>query len=189
MSSHLLQRFKRLKVLFPRHYQQIALIMLLGLASIFKACSQEAETYEEKLKQLYSNSVSLLKPDSLKQKLASKDTVYLLDTRSNEEYAVSHLRHAQRIGYDDFEKKAVRHIPKDATVVTYCTVGYRSEKIGERLEALGFDNVYNLYGSMISWVNAGYPVYNQKGKATRKVHTYSEDWSQWLKKGEAVYNE
>ena len=175
--------------LSPNLIAQGFLMALFAFGSLFQACSQEAQTFDEKLQQLYSYSVPLLKPAELKQKLAKKDTVYLLDTRSPAEFKVSHLQHSELIGYEDFTKKQVQHIPKHATVVTYCTVGYRSEKIAEELQTLGFKDVYNLYGSMISWVNAGYPVYNQQGDQTRKVHTYSREWGQWLKKGKAVYDE
>lgn len=167
---------------------------LLGLvapavvaASLLPACSQETQSFQERVEDLYSYEVPLIKPAELKQKLAKADSVYLLDTRTPAEYEVSCLKHSQRVGYDDFSKDDISHIPKDATVVTYCTVGYRSDKIGERLEAMGYQDVYNLYGSMISWVNSGYPVYTPKGAPTQKVHTHSEDWSQYLEKGQAVY--
>lgn len=168
--------------------QPSLILILTGLYSAFTACSQEAKSFNEEIEQLYSYEVPLLKADELKEKLASKDTVYLLDTRTPSEYAVSHLQHSERIGYDDFEKSAVKDIPKDATVVTYCTVGYRSEKIGAKLEEMGYKNVFNLYGSMISWSNKGYPVYGPDGEQTQKVHTHSKQWAQYLEKGEAVYD-
>lgn len=166
----------------------LSLLMLaMAMVSLFPACSQETQSFQQRIEDLYSYEVPLIKPAELKQKLAKQDSIYLLDTRTPAEYKVSCLRHSQRIGYDDFRKEKIAHIPKEATVVTYCTVGYRSDKIGERLKAMGYENVYNLYGSMISWVNAGYPVYTPEGSPTRKVHTHSEDWSQYLEKGQAVY--
>ncbi len=166
-------------------------ITLIGFGAIFMigfvACAQNAQSFEEKLEQLYSHEVTLIKPDNLHDKLKKNDSVYLLDTRQKKEYQVSHLKDAIWIGYDNYQKSKLKNIPKNATVVTYCTVGYRSEKIGARLEAKGFKNVYNLYGSIIGWVNAGYPVYNNQSQKTKKVHTYSKDWGRWLKKGEPVY--
>jgi 3-mercaptopyruvate sulfurtransferase SseA len=75
---------------------------------------------------------------------------------------------------------------RQQTVVVYCSVGYRSERVGERLKALGFRDVRNLYGGIFQWVNEGRPVYNATGP-TRQVHPYSALWSTWLRQGEAVY--
>ncbi len=161
---------------------------IVPLLMVTNACTPKAQTFQERIEDLYSHEVDLLKPGELREKKQVSDTVYLLDTRQKKEYKVSHLRHSERVGYDDFGINKVSHIPKDATVVMYCTVGYRSEKIGAELQENGYENVYNLYGSMISWVNNGYPVYSSKGEETNKVHTYSEDWGEYLKKGKAVYD-
>lgn len=42
-------------------------------------------------------------------------------------------------------------IPKDKPVVFYCEKGIRSTIIIQRLEAAGFDNLYNLSGGMSNW--------------------------------------
>lgn len=176
-----------LDTLKSRIHKALGIVVPFMLLTIVPACSPQAQTFDERLDQLYSRTVPLIKADELREKMAKQDTVYLLDTRTKGEYKVSHLKGSTRIGYDPFHKEKIQDIPKDATVVTYCTVGYRSEKIGERLEAMGYDHVYNLYGSMISWVNAGYPVYDPEGNTTQKVHTHSEEWEEYLKNGEAVY--
>lgn len=71
-------------------------------------------------------------------------------------------------------------IPKDAKIVLYCSVGYRSEKIGEKLQKMGYTDVNNLFGSLFEWVNRGYKVVDKDGNETQKVHTYNKDWSQWV---------
>ena len=62
----------------------------------------------------------------------------------------------------------------------YCSIGYRSEKVGEKLQRLGYTKVYNLYGSIFESVNVGNEVVDQNGKKVKKVHTYNKDWSQWV---------
>jgi len=118
--------------------------------------------------------------------LKELDNVVLLDARPQKEYTVSHLEGAECVGYESFNKGKVAHLSPDDTIVVYCSVGYRSEKIGEKLQALGFKNVYNLYGSIFEWVNQGNPVVNQYGE-TEEVHTFNKEWSQWLKKGNKVW--
>ncbi len=44
-------------------------------------------------------------------------------------------------------------IPVDQPVVIYCEKGIRSAIIIQRLEAIGFNNLYNLNGGMSGWKN------------------------------------
>lgn len=151
------------------------------LVYIFPSCGQT--TYEEKLKSLYRNTVPLIKPDELKK---NEDAV-ILDIRSPEEYEVSHIAGAEMIDYDRFKSKDVAKLDKNKEVIVYCSVGYRSERIGEKLQKMGFTNVKNLYGGIFEWKNQGNEVVNQKAVPTDSVHTYNKAWSRWLKQGIKVY--
>jgi rhodanese-related sulfurtransferase len=110
-----------------------------------------------------------------------------LDTRARAEFDVSHLPGARWVGYDDFDLSRVRDLPKTARIVVYCSVSYRSEKVGEKLLAAGFNNVHNLYGSLFEWVNQGNPIVGPDGKPTTRVHAYDRFWGVWLRRGEKVY--
>lgn len=44
-----------------------------------------------------------------------------------------------------------REIPKDLPVVIYCEKGIRSTIAIQRLEAIGYNNLYNLEGGMKAW--------------------------------------
>lgn len=109
-----------------------------------------------------------------------------LDAREAEEYAVSHLPGARYVGYETFDLSTLNGIPPNQPLVVYCSVGYRSEKIAEKLRAAGFTNVHNLYGGIFEWVNQGHPVYNNQG-STSEVHAFSRAWGVWLRKGKRVY--
>lgn len=144
--------------------------------------------YAKTLNHLYRYSVPLVQPQALSQSLeGTGKKVYLLDTRSSQEYAVSHLPGAIFVDYDTFNEQSLKSIPKDAQVVVYCSVGYRSERIGEKMQQMGFKNVRNLYGGIFEWVNQEHPVQDEKGKPTTKVHTYNADWGKWLQKGQKVF--
>ena len=143
-------------------------------------CAQE-KTYEEKLENLYKKTVPLVKPDSV-----SENAVFL-DTRESEEYEVSHIPEAIFTGYEDFNTDALKHLSKQDTIVVYCSVGYRSERIGEKLQKMGYSNVFNLYGGIFEWKNSGKIVEDAEGNETEKVHTYNKTWSKWLTRGEKVY--
>ena len=105
----------------------------------------------------------------------------LLDARERSEYDVSHIKSAQYIGYEQFDANVLSKISKDAPIVVYCSIGVRSEKIGEKLQKLGYNNVKNLYGSIFEWVNKGYEVVDNSGNTSLKVHSYNQIWGQYIK--------
>ena len=110
----------------------------------------------------------------------NREDYVVLDAREREEFEVSHLNDALFIGYNDFDYTMIADIAKDRPIVIYCSIGYRSEKIGEKLKRSGFSNVYNLYGSIFEWVNRGYPIVDSKGIRTQILHTYNKKWSKWV---------
>nr|WP_279344256.1 rhodanese-like domain-containing protein [Gramella jeungdoensis] len=113
--------------------------------------------------------------------------VLILDAREPEEYEVSHIKHATFIGYNEFDISYLAEYPKEIKIVVYCSLGVRSEEIGNKLQKAGFKNVWNLYGGIFSWKNKGYKVVNPEGEETEKVHAYSRHWSKWLNNAEKVY--
>ncbi len=128
-----------------------------------------------------------VKDISVEKLYQQKEQFVLLDTRERKEYEISHIPGAIWVGYDDFTIERVKDLPKNRAIITYCSVGYRSERIGEKLQKAGFQNIHNLKGSIFKWVNQGYPIVNNKDQPTLQVHGFSEKWSKWLKKGEIVY--
>jgi len=139
-----------------------------------------AQEFDEMALQMAEGTV----PDITPQELVKlKEEVILLDARELEEYQVSHIPNAIWVGYDDFTLDRVKDLSKTATIVTYCSVGYRSERIGEKLQKAGFENVNNLKGSIFRWMNEGYPVVNMKALETDEVHGFNKKWGKWVKKG------
>lgn len=159
----------------------LSIIMVSTISPLMAQTNSNA--YGLMLKALYKNTVPTITVPELKKTTGE----ILLDTRTKAEYDVSHLPGARWVGYDDFELSRVRDIPKDANVVVYCSVGYRSEKVGEKLQAAGYQHVRNLYGSLFEWVNQGNPVVDSSGKPTQRVHAFSRPWGIWLQRGEKVY--
>ncbi len=113
----------------------------------------------------------------------------LLDTRAKEEYDVSRLKDAIWVGYDTFQADSVTTLipDKETPILVYCSIGVRSEDIGERLLKLGYIDVKNLYGGIFEWKNQGKTVVDEQGNATKKVHAFDKEWGKLLKKGKKVY--
>jgi rhodanese-related sulfurtransferase len=147
----------------------------------------QEERYVRELQNLYSFTVPLMKVPQLSFELSRDTTIILLDARELKEYQVSHIKNARHVGYEKFDISKVKNIAKDARIVVYCSVGYRSEKVGEKLLKAGYTNIYNLYGGIFEWKNQSFPVVDLSNKETESVHVYSRKWGRWLMKGDKVY--
>lgn len=102
----------------------------------------------------------------------------LLDVRTADEWNISHLPSARRVD-PGATAAAVADIPKDATIVTYCAVGYRSAALASRLRAAGYTNVQSLDGGIFAWANEHRPLVRDGDVATR-VHPYNQFWGKLL---------
>lgn len=158
-------------------------ITIFTLAS----CAQQYETFDEMAQSMAKGTVPLLKTKELDKIIQEKSNVIILDAREKKEFNTSHIKGAYYVGYDRFKISSVKKFDKSTKVIVYCSVGYRSEKIGEKLQESGFTDVYNLYGGIFDWKNKGYPIINNEGVETEKIHAFDKSWGQWLKKGEKVY--
>lgn len=102
----------------------------------------------------------------------------LLDVRQPREYAVSHLRGARQVDPGRRDVSGLE-LPSGATIVVYCSVGYRSAALAQRLEAAGYQHIYNLVGGLFQWANEDRPVF-RSGRRVQQVHPYDEEWGRLL---------
>lgn len=160
------------------------ILILLAIASFQSFGQIQSRSYSAMLYKLLDHTVEEI---SVSDAAEANSSTLFLDAREKEEFNVSHIKDAKWVGYDNFKMKRMEGIPKDKEIIIYCSVGYRSEKIGEKLEKAGYTNVKNLYGSIFEWVNQGHSVYTSAGVKTTKVHAFDSNWGQWLLRGEKVY--
>ena len=144
----------------------------------------QSSAFNLTLKTLLSHSV----PEVSVPQVKEMKNVLLLDAREWSEYQVSHIENARYVGYDQFEMDRLKSISKKQKIVVYCSVGYRSEKISEKLKLAGFMDVSNLYGGIFEWVNQENPVIDTTGNETKNIHAYNKTWGVWLNKGNKVYD-
>lgn len=158
-------------------------ILLIIFFVAFNGFSQK--TIGKTLDKFNNNSVEYITVDEL---FENKETI-LLDTRKHEEYEVSHLKNAFWVGHRNFELDSVlKIIPnKEDEIVVYCSIGVRSENIGEKLQKAGYSNVKNLYGGIFQWKNEGHPVFDQEGQETENVHAFNKHWGKLLTNGQKIY--
>lgn len=120
------------------------------------------------------SAVQAVSTDALAAWLAQEPPPLLLDVRQPEEFAVSHLPGA--LLAPDLATALAQIDPETKRpIVVYCSVGYRSARLADQLQAAHPAPVYNLEGSIFQWFNEGRPVVQGQRVADR-VHPYSRVW-------------
>lgn len=87
--------------------------------------------------------------DALAERIAS-DGVVIVDVRNQTEYDEQHIEGAQHITLGYLPRHA-SELPRDATIVTQCATGYRSQIAASWLRAHGFKYVVNLTDTKAQW--------------------------------------
>ncbi|MEZ4837125.1 MAG: rhodanese-like domain-containing protein [Caldilineaceae bacterium] len=78
------------------------------------------------------------------------DDIVVLDVRGRSEYADKHIEGAKHIQLG-YVMDHLADLPKDATVITYCASGYRSQIAASLLQAAGFEDVMALNEGEECW--------------------------------------
>jgi len=119
-------------------------------------------------------SVAQLKTSELDSWLADASRIQplLLDVRTAEEYAVSHLPGAVRVEPAARVDEVLATTYSEQPIVVYCSVGYRSSEFAQRLQHGGRTSVVNLEGSIFAWVNEGRAL-QVDNSTTDRVHPYN----------------
>jgi rhodanese-related sulfurtransferase len=156
------------------------LIIFLVSSTVFSQ-----KSIESTLEKFNRNSVNYISVEELK----ASDNYILLDTRKKEEYNISKIENATWVGHKKFKIDSVleKYPEKDIPIVVYCSIGVRSENIGEKLIQAGYSNVKNLYGGIFEWKNSGNPVFDNQNNKTEKVHAFSKHWGKLLTNAEKIY--
>lgn len=108
-----------------------------------------------------------LKPEDLHAWIKEGREFYIIDMRNAYEHKVGHFENSICPPLDNFRDipkfiKSIAHL-KDKVVVTVCTGGIRCEKASGYLLTQGFNNVYQLDGGIVSYMEK-YPNEDFLGK-------------------------
>lgn len=154
--------FKRLSFLF----------LLLLLCGFFWA-RIDWDSINNSINRKYPGVASIT-TDELKEQIDQQVNLTIIDVREPEEFEVSQIPAA--INQTDAQKV---DLPKESTLIVYCSVGLRSADFARKLAARGYTKVFNLKGSIFEWANKGYTL--QRGRKTvTVVHPYNKKWGKLL---------
>lgn len=83
----------------------------------------------------------------------------ILDIRTPEEFAGGHIAGAANLDFYEPDFAAnLDALDKDLPYFVYCRSGNRSASAIETMKDLGFTQVYELDGGIVSWAGAGLPI-------------------------------
>jgi rhodanese-related sulfurtransferase len=155
-------------------------MLVLGAVSCQKPPTRDMASVEAWVRSEFPD-VEQVSTDELEKELESDrdHAPLLLDVRGEDEYRVSHIPGAIRVEPGGDLPDSLRSLARDTPIVAYCSVGYRSSQLVERLKKEGFTHAKNLEGSIFEWANKDYPL-ERDGKPVHEVHPYDETWGRLL---------
>lgn len=132
----------------------LCLLLLLVLAACQAAKPAEAVTGS--IVKVDGGSYLNVTPAELKNMLTNKDFVFV---NVHIPFAGNIANTDLSIAYDQIEQNLTK-LPadKNAKIVLYCRSGRMSSIVAEALVKLGYTNLWNLDGGMVTWEQAGYEI-------------------------------
>ena len=152
----------------------ISLLLLVSGCQTTKISDADKQSRIETMYQQYAQefpSVKEITARQLQQLQRQGQKLVLVDVRSPEEIAISYIPGA--ITAAEFESNLDRY--RSATVIAYCTIGYRSGLYAEKLLQQQGIEVFNLAGSLLAWSHVNGSLTNGR-EDTRKVHVFGRQW-------------
>jgi thioredoxin len=126
------------------------ILSLLFISILFINCNgQNNKNYES------------IAPTTFEEKIKQTPKAQLIDVRSPEEYTAQHIDKAVNINWnsDEFTSK-VKSYDKEKPIFVYCLSGGRSKQAANKLQEMGFKEIYELQGGIMKW--------NAEGLAKKK---------------------
>ncbi len=103
------------------------------------------------------NNVSVSEAKYMMSEQNNNKVDFILDVRTGEEYARSHIKDAVLIPIMILTEK-MYEIERGQSILVYCHNGNRSKTACELLTSKGHKYVFNMLGGIESWVKKGFEV-------------------------------
>lgn len=128
------------------------LALVLALAGAAVACGGADTATEARLQSVEVDRFAEIVDDA-------PDGLVILDVRTPEEFSAGRIPGAANIDYyaTDFREQ-LDDLDKNVPYALYCRSGNRSGDTLGLMEELGFTDVSELSGGLVTWAEAGYPL-------------------------------
>jgi rhodanese-related sulfurtransferase len=149
--------------------------------AVSQSANARTETIEKLVREFEGKfSVGQIRPAQSMVGGGAPDPRYIfVDVRPNSERLVSRIPGS--LSLQEFREGSISSANQAKTFVFYCTIGYRSSQVAQRLKdgslKDGSLKVVNLRGGLIGWVHSGGLVVGANGKETKKFHVYGDKWN------------
>lgn len=106
-----------------------------------------------------AQSIKSLPPKEFQAAMQAASNYVLIDVRTAPELASGKLKGAKHIDIrsTNFNQR-IQQLDPNQPVFVYCHSGGRSMMAAKRLASLGFDQIYNLQGGIVSWNSQRMPI-------------------------------
>lgn len=99
-----------------------------------------------------------LTPADAVQKI-NREKAVIVDVRSADEFAPSHIKGAKNIAAADLEAQLPGAVKsKSLPIILVCASGLRAQKAAATVQKLGYTNVHVLAGGLGAWKSASLPL-------------------------------
>ncbi|KTC79527.1 rhodanese-like domain-containing protein [Legionella sp. PATHC035] len=96
-------------------------------------------------------------PKALKEKIESKEPMFLIDVRELNEWETGYIPTAIHLSKGIIERDIEKKIPNlNDQVVVYCSGGFRCALVADNLQKMGYTQVYSLDTGLQGWLDEGY---------------------------------
>ena len=121
-------------------------ILLLSMAFLVSSCNEKTQS-----------SIKTIEAKDFYDTIKTIENAQIIDVRTPEEFALEHIDKAINIDWldDNFVSDAEK-LDKSKPLLIYCKSGHRSKKASEKLQELGFTNIYELNGGFEKWKTSGF---------------------------------
>lgn len=83
--------------------------------------------------------------ETLQRMQRENSNLYIIDVRTKDEYNGNHINGAINIPLQEIQEKIAKIVKnKNELIILYCQYGGRSLKACNKLEKMGYTNIYNL---------------------------------------------
>jgi rhodanese-related sulfurtransferase len=138
-----MRKFLNRKIIFP-----VTICLVLLASGFFMSELFAREIF---------NNVSVSEAKYMMSEQNNNKVDFVLDVRTGEEYARSHIKGAVLIPIMILTEK-MHEIQSGQSILVYCHNGNRSEVACELLTSRGHKYVFNMLGGIESWIEKGYDV-------------------------------